>query len=113
MIREFKQFIAQGNVLDLAVAVVIAAAFSKITTSLVDDIIMPVVGILLGGINFSEWKLTLKDAVNGHPAVTMNVGSFLQNVVYFLIIAFVIFLVVKAANRAGLTATKPGEKAAA
>ena len=88
---EFKEFIAKGNVLDLAVAVVIGGAFNKIVSSLVDDVIMPVVGMIIGGIDFSQLKVTVGSA-------NLMIGSFIQNVVDFLIVAFVIFMVVKAFN---------------
>jgi large conductance mechanosensitive channel len=104
MFNDFKKFIAQGNVLDLAVAVIIAGAFGKIISSLVDDIIMPLIGILIGGKNFSKLILQVGDA-------TVKYGNFIQMVVQFLIIAYVIFLIVKAANKVGLTEKKAGEKA--
>lgn len=99
MLNEFKKFIAQGNVLDLAVAVVIGSAFGKIVSSLVDDIIMPLVGILIGGKDFSKMVLQVGDA-------TVKYGNFIQMIVQFLIIAFVIFMVVKAATKAGMIAKK-------
>ncbi len=100
MLKEFKTFIAQGNVLDLAVGVVIGAAFGKITTSLVEDIINPVLGLILGGVDFSAMKVILKagDAA-GVGEVSVKYGNFINTVIQFLIIAWVIFLVVKAANR--------------
>ena len=88
---EFKEFISKGNVLDLAVAVVIGNAFNAIVTSLVNDVIMPLVGILIGGINFSTIMITLGDA-------HIMIGAFIQNIVNFLIVAFTIFVVVKAFN---------------
>ena len=99
MLREFKTFIAQGNVLDLAVGVIIGAAFGKITTSLVEDIINPVLGILTGGVDFSQLKIVLKDAIGETPEVAIRYGNFLNIVIQFLIIAWVVFLIVKAANR--------------
>jgi large conductance mechanosensitive channel len=104
MLKEFKAFIAQGNVLDLAVGVIIGGAFGKITASLVDDIIMPLVGIVLGGINFKELAMTVGTA-------TVKYGNFIQVVIEFLVIAMVIFMIIKAANKAGLTAKKADEKA--
>ena len=92
MLKEFKKFISRGNVLDMAVGVVIGAAFGKIISSLVDDIIMPLVGLALGGVDFTGLTLKVKDA-------TITYGVFIQNVVDFLIIAFCIFLVVKAFNK--------------
>ncbi|MDX2061898.1 MAG: large-conductance mechanosensitive channel protein MscL, partial [Bacteroidia bacterium] len=97
--REFRAFIQRGNVLDLAVGVIIGGAFGKIVASFVNDILMPPIGLLLGGVNFRDIALTLKAAQGEAPAVTLNVGLFLQAVVDFLIIAFVIFLVVRAYNR--------------
>ena len=95
MLKEFKEFAIKGNVLDLAVAVVVGGAFGKIVTSLVNDIIMPLVGVLTGGINFSFLKLTIKKAHGDVPAISFNYGSFIQNVIDFLIIAFSIFIFVK------------------
>ena len=92
MIKEFKKFISRGNVVDLAVGVVIGSAFSKIVSSLVDNIIMPLVGILIGGIDFTKLSLTIF-------GVEVQFGIFLQNVVDFLIIAFCIFMVVKLFNK--------------
>lgn len=105
MISEFKQFIAKGNVLDLAVAVVIGAAFGKIVTALVDGIIMPIIGVITGGIDVTDWKYLHKaaefDATGKELAAEVSVkyGVFIQEIINFLIIAFVIFLVVKAYNR--------------
>ena len=97
--QEFKTFVLRGNVLDLAVGVVIGAAFGKIVSSLVGDVLMPPIGILLGGVDFSQLGWTLKAAVGDKPAVVLGIGKFIQAIVDFLVIAFVIFLVVKAANR--------------
>ncbi|XTR36428.1 large-conductance mechanosensitive channel protein MscL [Paraclostridium tenue] len=105
-IKEFKEFAVKGNTIDLAVGVVIGGAFSKIVTSLVNDIIMPVVGILTGGINFSEYKITLKEAIGNLPAVTLNLGNFIQTTVNFFIIAFCIFLFIKAINKMKLSNNK-------
>ena len=99
MLKEFKTFIAQGNVLDLAVGVIIGAAFGKITTSLVEDIINPILGLVTGGIDFSQLKIVLKAAVGETPEVAIRYGNFLNIVIQFLIIAWVVFLIVKAANR--------------
>lgn len=92
MFKEFKEFISKGNVLDLAVGVIVGGVFGKIVTSLVDDIIMPIIGLIIGGIDFSGLSLKIGDA-------TVKYGMFIQNVVNFLIIAFSIFLVVKAVNK--------------
>ena len=97
-ISEFKEFAMRGNVIDMAVGVVMGGAFGKIVSSLVGDIIMPVVGAITGGVNFTDLKLTLKEAAEGAPAVTINYGSFIQTMVDFLIIAFCIFCVIKALN---------------
>ena len=101
---EFKKFAVKGNVIDLAVGVVIGAAFGNITKSLVDDIIMPPLGLLISNVDFSRLKIIIKDAVveNGeilHPAVSINYGNFIQTVINFLIIAFAIFLLVRTINR--------------
>ena len=101
--EEFKQFAMRGNVIDLAVGVVVGGAFGKITTSLVNDIIMPAVSMLTGGINFSDWKLVLKQAVveNGEEiaaAVTINYGTFISVIIDFIILAFAVFCMVKAIN---------------
>lgn len=103
MLSEFRTFIAQGNVLDLAVGVIIGAAFGKITTSLVEDIINPILGLVLGGVDFSQLKLVLKEAVGTAPEVAIRYGNFLNTVIQFLIIAWVVFLIVKLANRARLS----------
>jgi large conductance mechanosensitive channel len=98
MLKEFKEFAVKGNVVDLAVAVIVGGAFGKITTSLVNDVIMPPIGLLLGGVNFSELAITLKDATEETAAVAINYGLFLQTVIDFTIIAFVIFMVIKGIN---------------
>ncbi|WP_347159669.1 large-conductance mechanosensitive channel protein MscL [Pontibacter chitinilyticus] len=103
-LAEFKKFAVKGNVIDLAVGVVIGAAFGAITKSLVDDIIMPPLGLLISNVDFSRLKLVLRQAVieNGevvNPAVSINYGTFLQTLVNFLIIAFAIFLLVRTINR--------------
>ena len=99
MFKEFKDFISKGNVMDLAVGVIIGAAFGKIVTSLVEDMIMPVLGIILGKINFTGLKLVITPASGDAPEVAILYGSFIQNVVNFLIMAFVIFLMVKLVNK--------------
>ncbi|MCF2445327.1 large-conductance mechanosensitive channel protein MscL [Dyadobacter sp. CY345] len=109
MLQEFKIFIAKGNVLDLAVGVVIGAAFGKITTSLVEDIINPVLGIVIGGVDFTQLKVVLKEAVGETPEVAIKYGNFIQTLIQFLIIAWVIFLVVKAANRLRLSESEKKE----
>ena len=99
MFKEFKDFISKGNVMDLAVGVIIGAAFGKIVTSLVEDMIMPILGIILGKINFTGLKLVITPASGDAPEVAILYGSFIQNVVNFLIMAFVIFLMVKLVNK--------------
>ena len=99
MLKEFREFAVKGNVVDLAVAVIIGAAFGKIVSSFVADIVMPPLGLLIGGVNFSDLALTLKPASGAAPAVVWAYGKFLQAVFDFTIIAFVIFLAVKGINR--------------
>ena len=104
ILSEFKEFAMEGNVVDMAVGVIIGGAFGKIVSSLVNDVIMPVVGIATGGLDFKEHKLILKAAVmNGEevvtPEVAMTYGVFIQNIVDFLIIAFCIFMAIKFMNR--------------
>ena len=103
MIKEFKEFIQRGNVIDLEVGVIIGAAFGKIVTSLVDDILMPIIGIILGKVDFSSLSVTVGSAV-------IKYGSFIQNLIDFLIVAFCIFLIVKLVNK--LTKKKKEEKKA-
>ncbi|MDR0795078.1 MAG: large-conductance mechanosensitive channel protein MscL [Tannerella sp.] len=103
LINEFKTFAMRGNVLDMAVGVIIGGAFGKIISSLVADVLMPPIGMLIGGINFTEWKIILHEAVLTagevtKPAVTLNIGNFIQTVIDFTIIAFSIFLMIKAIN---------------
>jgi len=99
MLKEFKAFIMKGNILDLAVAVIIGAAFKAIVTSFVKDIIMPPIGMALGGVNFSELAYVLNEATETTEAVTINYGVFIQTLIDFLIIAFVIFMVIKGYNK--------------
>ena len=99
MAKEFKEFAMKGNMLDMAIGIVIGAAFGKIVSSVVADVLMPPLGLLLGGVNFAALKLTLKDAVGQTAAVTLNYGAFLQTVVDFVIVAFAIFLMIKGINR--------------
>jgi len=98
MFNEFRKFAMRGNVLDLAIGIIIGGAFGKIVASLVNDIIMPVLGILLGGINFRTLQLSIPAALPGEPPVTIMYGQFIQSVVDFLIIAFAIFMLVKVMN---------------
>ena len=102
VIKEFKEFAMRGNVIDLAVGVVIGGAFGKIVASLVADVIMPPIGLLIGGVNFTDlkWEMKAKEVVDGveQAAVTLNYGSFLQVTFDFIIVAFAIFLFVKGIN---------------
>ena len=107
MLEEFKKFALKGNVIDLAVGVMIGAAFGKIVSSLVANVLMPPIGLIIGGVNFSHLSLTLKEAMGEQPAVELQYGVFLQNTFDFLIIAFVIFIVVK-----GINSMKKKEEAA-
>jgi len=95
MLKEFKEFALKGNVMDLAVAVIIGAAFGKIVTSLVDDILMPIIGILLGGVNFEDLKLVITPASGEVVEVAIRYGAFIQSMVDFLIIAVSIFMIIK------------------
>lgn len=104
MMTEFKEFAMRGNVVDLAVGVVIGAAFGKIVATLVDKVIMPPIGLAIGGVDFSKWAITLKEATldaagKEVPAVVIGIGEFLNTLVQFVIVAIAIFLVVKAINR--------------
>lgn len=98
--KEFKDFAMRGNVVDLAVAVVIGGAFGKIIASFVADVLMPPIGMLLGGVDFTDLMITLKEAQGEVAAVTIRYGAFIQTVVDFVIIAFAIFMVIKAMNAA-------------
>jgi large conductance mechanosensitive channel len=99
ILKEFKEFAVKGNAIDMAVGIIIGASFGKIISSLVADVIMPPIGVLVGGVNFTKLALTLKEAAGNVPAVTLNYGNFIQSVVDFSIIAFAIFMVVKLINR--------------
>jgi large conductance mechanosensitive channel len=101
--QDFKEFAVKGNVVDLAVAVIIGGAFGKIVSSLVADIVMPPIGVLMGGVNFTDIKIVLKEAVTIgdvlRPAITLNIGNFLQNILDFLIIALTVFVAIKVMSR--------------
>ena len=99
MFKEFKEFISRGNVIDLAVGVIIGGAFGKIVNSFVDSIIMPILGLVLGKINFQELKLVLKQSDGINPELAVSYGLFIQNIINFLVIGFVLFLMVKAVNK--------------
>jgi large conductance mechanosensitive channel len=117
MMSEFREFAMRGNVLDLAVGVVIGAAFGKIVTALVDNVIMPPIGLLIGGVDFADLGITLKQATvdaAGQPvdAVVIGYGAFLNALVQFVIVAFAIFMVVKAINRLNRKPAEPAPPAA-
>lgn len=99
MVKEFKTFIMRGNVVDLAVGIMVGAAFGKIVTSFVNDVLMPPIGLAVGQVDFTSLTITLQEAVGETPAVTINYGNFIQTIVDFVIIAFAIFMVVKGMNR--------------
>jgi large conductance mechanosensitive channel len=118
MVKEFKEFIMRGNVLDLAVGVIIGGAFGTIVTSLVNDVIMPPIGLLLGSVDFRDLFLVLKEgstagpyasvaAAKGAGAVTLNYGAFINTIISFLIVGFSIFMVIKTANRLRAPAPAP------
>jgi large conductance mechanosensitive channel len=98
MMQEFKTFAMRGNVIDMAVGIVIGGAFGKIVSSFVADVIMPPLGLIIGGVNFSNLAITIKEAVGDTAAVTINYGNFIQTVFDFVIIAFAIFMVIKTMN---------------
>ena len=99
MLKEFKEFAMKGNVMDMAVGIVIGAAFGKIVSSLVADVIMPPIGLLMGNVDFSSLAYTLKAATDSSPAVTIRYGLFINTIIDFVIVAFAIFLVIKQLNR--------------
>jgi large conductance mechanosensitive channel len=98
IIKEFKEFAVRGNVIDMAVGVIVGTAFGKIVSSFVADVVMPPIGVLLGGVNFSDLAVTIKESVGTAPAVVVAYGKFAQTVIDFTIIAFVIFMVVRLIN---------------
>jgi len=103
MLHEFREFAMKGNVVDMAVGIIIGAAFGKIVTSFVNDVIMPPLGLLIGGVDFTDLKINLKEgsidqAGNAVSAVSLNYGSFIQTTLDFLIVAFVIFMLIKTMN---------------
>ena len=98
MLQEFKEFALKGNVVDMAVGIIIGAAFGKIVSSFVGDIIMPPLGVLIGGVDFSDLAVTLKAATDEAAAVTLSYGKFIQSVVDFIIVAFAIFVAIKVMN---------------
>ncbi len=98
IVKEFQEFAIKGNVVDMAVGIIIGGAFGTIVKSLVDDVIMPPIGLALGGSDFSKIVITLKEATADAEAVTMNIGAFVNNVISFLIVAWAVFMLVKAMN---------------
>ncbi len=115
LFQEFKTFVARGNVMDMAIGVIIATAFGKITTSLVADVLMPLIGMLFGGYDLSKLNITLRAAeMNGDEvvkeAVVVGIGTFLTTIIDFILVAFVVFLVVKAINTAKKKLEKPKEE---
>lgn len=104
LMQEFKEFALKGNVIDMAVGIVIGAAFSKIVSSLVNDVIMPPLGVLIAGVDFKKWKIEIKEAimvdgVETAPAVNLNLGNFINTVIEFVIIAFSVFVAIKVMSR--------------
>jgi large conductance mechanosensitive channel len=107
MIKEFRDFAVKGNVVDMAVGIIIGAAFGKIVSSLVSDVIMPPIGLLLGNVDFSSLTLVLKEATETTPAITVKYGLFINTIIDFVIVAFAIFLVIKQMNRLKQPAPTP------
>ncbi|MBZ0285559.1 MAG: large-conductance mechanosensitive channel protein MscL [Anaerolineae bacterium] len=99
MLQEFRKFIMRGNVLDLAVGIIIGVAFTSIVNSLVNDIIMPPIGLVLGGVDFSQIKIVLQAAAGDKPEVAINIGLFINALISFLIISFVVFLLIRGFNQ--------------
>jgi large conductance mechanosensitive channel len=120
MFQDFKNFAMKGNVVDLAVGVIIGAAFSKIVSSLVDDVIMPVIGAITGGLDFSNYYVAMSSAIQGHPAyadakkagAVLGYGSFVTQVINFLIVAFVLFIVIRQIEKAKARVSAPAPAAA-
>jgi len=98
MMNEFKEFAVKGNVIDMAVGIIIGAAFGKIVSSFVGDVLMPPIGVLLGGVDFSNLAYTVQEAIGEAPAVVISYGKFVQSMIDFTIIAFAIFLAIKGIN---------------
>lgn len=98
IVKEFREFAVKGNVMDMAVGIIIGAAFGKIVSSFVGDVIMPPIGLMLGGVDFSDLAIVLKEAAGETPAVVLSYGKFIQTVVDFAIVAFAIFAAIKAIN---------------
>ena len=98
MMKEFKEFAIKGNIVDMAVGIIIGVAFGKIVSSFVGDVIMPPIGVLLGGVDFSNLSIIIKEAMANKPAVVISYGKFLQTLIDFIIIAFAVFMAIKAMN---------------
>jgi len=98
--KEFKEFASRGNVFDMAVGVILATAFGKITASLINDVLMPFIGWIFGGVDLSMLNIALRKATDTAPAVTIGIGTFLSAIINFILVAFVVFLLVKAMNKA-------------
>ncbi|MDP3878062.1 MAG: large-conductance mechanosensitive channel protein MscL [Methylobacter sp.] len=98
ILQEFKEFAVKGNAIDMAVGIIVGASFGKIISSLVADVVMPPIGVLIGGVDFTKLAITIKEATEGTPAVTLNYGNFIQTMVDFTLIAFAIFMAVKLIN---------------
>ncbi len=107
--KEFKSFAMRGNAIDMAIGIIIGAAFGKIISSLVNDVLMPPIGLLLGGVDFSYLSITLKSAAEGASAVVIRYGAFINTVIDFLIVAFCMFMVVKGMNKLKRAEEKPPE----
>ena len=99
MIQEFKEFALKGNMIDMAVGIIIGAATGTVVSSLVKDVIMPPIGLILGGIDFSKLKIVLKDAQDKVPEVAINYGVFINNIISFLVVAFVVFMLIRTMNK--------------
>ncbi len=110
MVSEFREFAVKGNVVDMAVGIIIGGAFGKIVSSLVNDVIMPPIGVVMGGVNFTDLSITLKAAAGDAPAVMLNYGMFIQSVVDFLIVAWAVFLMIKGMNSLRRTKEPPADK---
>jgi large conductance mechanosensitive channel len=111
MLKEFKEFVMRGNVIDMAVGIVVGIAFGKIITSLVNDVIMPPIGLLLGKVDFSNLVITLRTQTAQSAAVTIKYGAFINTIINFIIIAFVMFIVIRQANHLTKFGQKPTESA--
>ena len=113
MMKEFKEFAMKGNVVDLAVGVIIGGAFGKIVSSLVNDVLMPPLGMLVGGLDFSSFSLVLKEATRETPGVTLKYGMFINATIDFIIVSFCIFLIIRAMNKLRKKGSAPAAVAAA